>query len=242
MSPIAFEVFDGHYKGVLGLTLDAAPAFRFNASLSGIDVAKALAFLGRADSLSGRLSGTIDVSGRGLTAESILKTARGRSQLSIADGVIKRLGLVRQVVLLGSMRSSSQQAATASPVSSDEPFSLLRATFDIGDGQARTRDLSLDATNLQVTATGAVALDGHMMAFDGRMQLSETLSKQAGQDLLRYTREDGRVTLPIDVSGSISDPVVAIDLASSTRRALINRANEEVGRKVQDLLERVQGR
>ena len=62
----------------------------------------------------------------------------------------------------------------------------------------------------------------------GQVQLSDELSKQAGRDLVRYTQEGGRVTLPATITGSADAPQVRIDTASLAKRAITNRATEEV--------------
>jgi hypothetical protein len=58
--------------------------------------------------------------------------------------------------------------------------------------------------------------------------LSEELSKQAGRDLARYTQQEGRVTLPVTITGSAESPQVRVDVASAAKRAITNRATEEV--------------
>ena len=57
---------------------------------------------------------------------------------------------------------------------------------------------------------------------------AQRLTAQAGRDLVRYTQEGGRVTLPVTISGSVGAYSVGIDLADLTRRAIINRTTEEV--------------
>lgn len=44
---------------------------------------------------------------------------------------------------------------------------------------------------------------------------------------MRYTQEEGRVTLPATITGSADAPSVRIDVADMARRAVRNRANEE---------------
>ena len=74
------------------------------------------------------------------------------------------------------------------------------------------------------------------------MQLSDELTSQAGQDLVRYTREGGRVTLPVAVRGSLVEPAVSIDLVSATRRAVTNAASEAIGRALGDALDPARSR
>ena len=75
------------------------------------------------------------------------------------------------------------------------------------------------------------------------MQLSDALTKQAGRDLVRYTQEQGRVTLPATVTGSAQVAGrAAWTSADLFRRALQNKANEELkkalGKKFRSLIPR----
>src|SRR5262249_55648239 len=77
LDPVGFGVFGGRYKGALTFTLAAVPEFRLNATLSGVDVAAAAAFAGRPGTMTGRLSGTLNLAGRGMDSSSVMQEARG---------------------------------------------------------------------------------------------------------------------------------------------------------------------
>jgi uncharacterized protein involved in outer membrane biogenesis len=224
IDPIAFKVFGGGYSGSLVFGLGATPDFHLNASLSGIDAAAAAAFAGSPGTISGRLSGRLTVSGRGTDAPSVMRTARGTARLDIVDGVVRNLGLVRTVVVATSGRADGGQGGSGPR---DEAFTRLGTTIALSGGSATTEDLRLTAKDLLLAAAGNVRLDGSAINLAGQVQLSDDLSKQAGQDLVRYTQEGGRVTLPVTITGSAAAPHVMIDLASVARRALTNRAQEE---------------
>ena len=70
-------------------------------------------------------------------------------------------------------------------------------------------------------------LDGSAIDLPGKVQLSYDLSKQAGRDLVRYTQDQGRVTLPATITGSAAAPQVRVDVANVAQRAITNRATEE---------------
>jgi uncharacterized protein involved in outer membrane biogenesis len=223
LAPVSFGVFGGRYDGSLVFTLGAVPDFKLNAALSGVDTAAAAAFAGSPGTISGRLSGRINLTGRGMEASSVMKTARGTARIDIVDGNIKNLGLIRTVVVATSGRAD----ASASGGSRDEPFTKLGATFTIANGSASTQDLRFESKDLLLAAAGTMRLDGSAIDLPGQVQLSDELSKQAGRDLVRYTQEGGRVTLPATITGSASAPQVRIDVASMAKRALTNRATEE---------------
>ena len=59
---------------------------------------------------------------------------------------------------------------------------------------------------------------------------------------MRYTQEQGRVTLPATVTGSAQSPSVRVDMGNLFKRALQNKVNEELqkglGKKFRSLIPR----
>jgi uncharacterized protein involved in outer membrane biogenesis len=224
--PIGFGLFGGKYEGSLMLTPGGTAGFRLKAALAGIDMAAATAFAGSPDTLSGRLAATVDLAGVGIDAASALSTAKGSARVDITDGIVKNLGLVRTIIIATSGRSDASGASAGG--SRDEPFSRLGATLSLANGTAATNDLRFESDDLLLDAAGTVRLDGSAIKLAGEVQLSDALSQQAGRDLVRYTQEQSRVTLPATITGSAANPQVRIDVAGLARRAITNRVKEEV--------------
>ena len=160
LEPVAFGVLGGRYQGSLTLTLEHdTMRFRGASTLSNIDVSAATAFFGGPDTISGRLSGRIDFSGRGADPASVMRTIRGNARVDIVEGAIKNLGLLNTVVVATSMRAGSlaRAAATVPTQSTDEPFSRLGATLMMADGSITTDDLQLESKDLLLSAAGVSA-------------------------------------------------------------------------------------
>jgi uncharacterized protein involved in outer membrane biogenesis len=235
LDPIAFGLFGGRYEGTLAANLGGkSPTFRWNATLSGVDVAAATAFAGSPNVVSGRMSGKIDLTGSGADAATAMRTARGTARIDVVDGVVKKLGLVRSVVIATSMREgATKQAMTGG--STDEPFTRLGATLRVADGSASTDDLRFESKDLLLHAAGNVRADATSVNLAGKVQLSDELSKQAGSDLTRYTQDQGRVTLPATITGPANNLSVRIDVADMAKRAITNRATEEAQKRLKGL-------
>jgi uncharacterized protein involved in outer membrane biogenesis len=237
LDPVTFGLFDGKYEGTLTLA-PGTQAFDLKAALSGVNVADAMAFAGSPGLMTGTLSGTLELAGRGLDATSVIKTSRGTLRVDVVDGIVSNLGLVRAVVLAASVRGRA--GALSAARSSAEPFTRLGATMTLANGLARTTDLRFASQDLDLTADGSIALDGSAVNLKGQVQLSEALTKEAGTDLVRYTAEGGRVTLPATITGPAAGPSVRINLGAVAGRAIRNRANEEaqkaIGRGLDGLL------
>lgn len=234
---IAFGVFGGRYTGSMHVTADALPSYRLQADVSDIDVAAMTAFAGSPGVISGRLTGRLDVSGRSADMTSALANSRGTARIGIRDGVVKRLGLVKTIVVATSGRADAQLPSGRS--STDEPFTALGATLTIGAGAARTSDLRFESPDVLMRSAGSVRLDGSAIDLRGDVQLSEALTQQAGRDLVRYTQEEGRVTLPVTITGPAAAPSVHVDVAAVAGRAIKNRVQEELKKGLDRLFKRV---
>lgn len=242
LDPVRFEIFGGRYEGALTLNVGDTPDFRLKATLSGIDMAAAMTFAGSPNTITGRMSGSVDVAGRGMDATAVSRSARGAMRVAITDGIVKNLGLIQAVVVATSMRTGPLDSLKGSTKSRDEPFSRLGGTMTIGGGEATTRDLRLESKDVDLLVTGSVRLDGSAVDLKGVARLSDALSQQAGRDLVRYTQEEGRVTLPATISGSAANPQVRIDVADVATRAVRNRATEEAQKAVKKGLSRMFGK
>jgi hypothetical protein len=64
------------------------------------------------------------------------------------------------------------------------------------------------------------------------LSLSEALSRQAGTDFARFTREGNRIVLPAIVSGTLSAPHVNIDAGAAIGRGL----HDEVQQRLKNIL------
>jgi uncharacterized protein involved in outer membrane biogenesis len=234
VDPVEFGLFSGQYKGSLAVSLADALTMRLRAALSNIDVAAATAFAGSPGTITGRLSGRVDLTGSGADFSKIVDAIRGTVRVDIKDGIVQNLGLVRTVVIATSMRSDTQSMPAGS--SNDEHFSQLGATLAVANGSARTNDLLFESPDVTLKAAGSVQLNGSAIDLKGNIQLSEALSQQAGRDLYRYTQEQGRVTLPATVTGSAQSPAVRIDVGAAATRAMKNKLNEEATKTINKAL------
>jgi uncharacterized protein involved in outer membrane biogenesis len=232
LDPITFGIFNGRYEGTMVLALGEPEGFQLKASIADVDVAAAMALADVPNTITGQMSGRIELAGRGLDANSVAQSARGTVRLDVKNGVVKNLGLVRTVVQATSVRGDREQQLF-DDTSADEPFSLLGATMRIGNGVAATNDLQFESEDVSLRAAGTVALNGSRVDLRGEVQLSEALSRQSGNDLQRYTQEDGRVTLPVFLNGSVGNLSVGFDARSAGTRAITNRVNEEVQKGLQ---------
>lgn len=235
IDPIRFGLFSGTYDGAMRLTLGDIPAFRLKAKVAKVDVNEIMTFTGNPGVMTGTAAAALDVSGRGTTAERVISSTTGTTRVDVTDGTVARLGLVKTVIVATSGRTGSREPSG----SGSEKFSKLGATFTIANGIAKTDDMRFESPDVLLAAVGTVQLDGQSVQLSGPLQLSDELSKQAGRDLVRYTAQDGRVTVPVTVDGSVDNLKVGVGLTDLAKRAVTNKATEEIKKGVLSGLKKI---
>jgi uncharacterized protein involved in outer membrane biogenesis len=225
LSGLQFDMFQGRYEGSVKARLSSPLSATLDSRIRDVDVGQLAAFGGSPDSITGKLSGAGTFTGLGTDVPQLLRSARGNGTASIVDGSIRRLGLVRTVILFFGRPAPDTQEST-------DRFDRLDVKFSLTNRVFRAQPMSLDSRDARISGEGTLNLDAD--ALDGRadLVLSEELSKQAGTDLARYTREGDRVVLPASIGGTLSAPRLTIDAAAALKRGLRN----EVERRIRGLL------
>jgi hypothetical protein len=226
MSPTQFEAFGGRHAlsvaGRLGEQLSAT----LDARMQNVDVAQLAAFGGSPDSITGTLSASGQFSGSGADVAQVMRNVRGSGAATIVNGSIRNLNLIRTVILFFGRPAPDAGAST-------DRFDRLDARFSLADRVLDADALSLKSADADMAGSGTLNLDTDALAGRVDITLSEALSKQAGTDLYRYTREGNRVVLPAAVGGTLAMPRLTIDVGAAAKRGLQN----EVERRLKGLLE-----
>jgi len=226
LSPLTFQIFGGRYQGSLNAQLGKALALTIRSRLQDLDVAQIAAFGGSPDTVSGTLTGAGTFSGTGADVAGVLSGARGMGTATVMNGTVRRLNLLRTVVLFFGRPSPDAGKG-------DDRFDRIDATFSLANRIFRADAFALHSPDADVVGSGT--LNSATQGLDGALDLSlsEELSKQAGTDLIRFTREGNRVVLPARISGTISAPRITIDAAAAAKRGLRN----ETQRRLKGLLD-----
>jgi uncharacterized protein involved in outer membrane biogenesis len=215
LSPMTFGLFGGTYEGSLNGRLGDTMAVTLQSRLKGLDIAQLAAFGGSPDTVTGTLSGNGSFSAQGVDMSSVLASANGKGAVSIVDGTIKRLNLVRTVVLFFGRPAPDTAAASDQFERMDASFSLARQIFRADTFSMHSRDADVAGSGTLTLQTGA--LEGNL-----DMTLSDELSAQAGTDLARYTREENRIVLPARLGGTLEQPRITINATAAIRRGIQN--------------------
>ena len=236
MAPFGLGVFAGRVDGKVDVnTSKAEPVLALDAKFAGIDMRAVTAFAGQPEAISGRLAGELHVSGAGSEPTAALGNAAGRGAFRITDGAIPNLHLVRTIVL-----AFGKPASDAS--GGGDRFTSIAATMELANSVVRFSSLSFASPDVDVDGSGTLNLSAGAIDVSGRARLSEALTAQAGRDLVRYTADANRVTVPVTVTGQMTSPQVRVDAGAVLRRAAENEVKSQLKKQTEGLLDRFRGK
>jgi AsmA protein len=228
LSPLAVRTFGGSFNGRLEVdSRGRTPELRLTGRLESLDVAQLLKASGSPGGLTGTLGGTLSLNGEGSDTATLLRTSRGTIAAAITDGTLPHLDMVRTIVLAFGKPSGAPAEGSGSA------FSRLGGTFGLAGGILTSNALVMASRDFEMAGKGTLRIATGDVDARADVVLSRELTAQAGTDLRRYAQQEGRVVVPVTISGTLQNPHVSPDLAAAASRALGN----ELKRRATSFLE-----
>jgi uncharacterized protein involved in outer membrane biogenesis len=218
---LAFDLYGGHYESTLALDLASnKTTLDHRARLAGASLGQLAALFGHAGLASGTLSMSMQVRGTGRDFGTAAQGVTGIADVKLSKGSLKGLDVVRQTF---------QLLGTAAPPNAGDRFDSLTAQLALAGGAMSADDLVLHSPDFDLKGQARVSPAGNLSG-RAQMTLSDALSKEAqsrNRDL-KLLFEDGRITLPATLSGTLQQPTVLPDLGSALKRAARNKISSEL--------------
>jgi AsmA protein len=231
IAPAGAKLYGGEYAGEI--TLDDAgsiPSMKLDQSMTNVDIAQLLKDLAHTQRVSGRGNVTTHLTAQGRGSDDILKTLNGHAAVDLASGAVEGIDLWfeinRAVALI------QKQSFQAGGGSGRTKFDAFKATADITNGVAATKDLSIISQNLHIAGQGSTNLVNDQINY----QLKTTILKGATPNV---AHADTLADIPLTISGTISSPEVRPDMQALARTAVqqqLDKHKDELRQKVQDTL------
>lgn len=209
------------------------PTYAFAGELQTLEALPFLQAAAGFDRLRGIGTLGVDVSGSGASTAAIMNSLSGQGAFDFADGAIVGVNLARLIRgVLTALETRELPDAFGEQAETD--FSALRGTFDIANGVASNRDLTMLSPLLRVGGQGQVNLGAQRLDYRLTPRAVASLTGQGGESDLQG------VPVPIIISGSFSDPSISLDFGTIARNLVQARAQGQLGDLGQILdLERV---
>ncbi len=207
--------------GRIGLRTDS-PDFRVKIAARNVAVEEILSRkTSLADFLSGPASLSAQVEGGMKDFGDFARSARGTGSVRISGGRIKGMDLLATAAGLAGLEAIAPLVSSAPGTAArgETRFSDFSADFQVEDGMIRTESLRILSDQAGLEGRAAIGFD-RTVDFRGVLRFSGELSKRvrggAGKFLVG---EDGRVEVPLVMTGPLTSPTAAIDPAAMAKGA-----------------------
>ena len=227
INPATAKLYNGSSVGTV--TLDAhgdIPVLHLDENLSGVDIEPLLADFAKLNRVSGRGNVTMNLTAHGKTSQAMLGSLDGHAAVNLTNGAIAGLDLwsaVNSAVALAQRRPPPTGGTGNST-----RFDAFKASADLTNGVASTKDLEIASGDLRVTGQGTTNLvDG---AVNYRVNAAILQGPAAGAAL---------ANVPLLISGRMTSPTVRPDtqaLVKSVARQQLEKHKGQVENKLRNVL------
>jgi len=208
----------------------AVPRLTMDEHMSGIDIARLMKEYADSERLSGKGNLDVKLAASGRNGDALLKTLTGTISTNLVDGAVEGIDVWYAIAQAQSLIQKRQLAAVTN--TRRTAFDTFRASADVVDGVATTRDLAIASQLLQIKGQGSTSLVTQALDYT---ITTTVLKTPPGAD--EGTAQLARATIPVRITGTFADPKIRPDLAGMAKervRQEVEKKKDEVREKVKD--------
>jgi AsmA protein len=234
IAPAKAKLYGGDYSG--DITLDergTMPSLKLDQNLTDIDIAPLLKDFAKSQRLSGRGTVTTNLTAHALSGDALMKTLDGHVAANLDNGAIEGIDLWFEINRAVSL--IQKQSMPAGNSSGRTRFDAFKASADLTNGLASTKDLNIASQNLRVTGQGTTNLVTNAINY----QIKATILKEAPGAVNAAGRT--LADIPLDITGSLTSPSVRPDLEALAKARVQQELDKRKGELQQQLMDKLKG-
>ena len=226
LQDLSFQLFDGQVaaEGKLTSGSETTP-FTGKMTIQQMQLGPALNALATTQvSISGTAGATLNVQGRGFSMPDLTKSLEGTGHVAVKDGKIEGVNLLEEVISILNVSGIALDHVKATA------FSTIETDLAIKQGVINVQHLLMDSHDFQATGGGTIGFD-QKLNLTVNLNLSQELSQKIARSspAAKLAMKEGRVSLPLVITGTAQAPSYGLDMKSLT-----GRVQEQVRKKVEE--------
>ncbi|ENM3887759.1 AsmA family protein [Vibrio cholerae] len=224
------NLYQGSVQATAHLDARKTPAtYTVKKQVKGVHVQPMLKDILNNQMLEGTGNIDVDIQGQSLTPSAIQKNLLGTVAINFADGAVNGIN-VANLIRTNYAKIKGQDVQEVDTVRKTD-FSAMTATLKLNKGEVTANDLNMQSPLLRIHGEGKANYLQQTVDFLVRTSIVGSLEGQGGKSI-----DDLRdVTIPINVSGSWSDPKFRLVFDD----VLKQKAKKEVARGVEKLTDKI---
>lgn len=235
IAPAKAKLYGGDYSG--DITLDvrgAAPSLKIDQSMSNIDMAPLLKDFAQSQRISGHGTVTTNLTAHALSGDALFRTLNGHVAANVDNGAVEGIDLWFEINR--ALALVQKQTLPSGQSSGRTKFDAFKASADITNGVAATKDLNIASQNLRVTGQGTLNLVTNAIDYQVKATLLKEAPGAAGAS--GKTLAD----IPLNITGTTTSPSVRPDLEALAKARVqqeLDKHKDELQQKLMDKLKGV---
>ena len=204
-------------EGVVNINADMRtkiPVFKLAGELNAVNLGAVFQSLGQEAVIQAKTKTVFDISWRGDTEATIKKSLTGTASFELGDGVITKWQLSKH---LNTLLNYLETGSIVQKTNEEFRFSAAGGSINITSGVIANDDLKISAPTMDVSGAGTVNLVNDTVRY--------RLDPMLGEKLLEKSSVR---SVPIEISGNLSNPHYKLDLKSAIGETLKEKALEKI--------------
>ncbi|MBW6509259.1 MAG: DUF748 domain-containing protein [Desulfuromonadales bacterium] len=234
ISPLSGRIGEGQFSLATAVDLGVA-GFRYEGQtiLTQPDLSTLVngLFPTAMQNVSGQVNWVNSFSGRGTTADNLLKALQLDGEIQLSQGALSGFTLLDQVSWF-----------LDSPDLKNLTFQDFQGVYRLRDGKALI-DSHLDGAQVKLTTKGSVGVDGSISLSLATRLAPDIVSRMGASERLKqaFVDSSGWGVLPLELRGSLASPQVRFDTGALEQQAVDQAKREMSDRLLDKLLPEGQG-
>lgn len=222
-SPLAADLYQGTYQGTIGIDATGKVAkLSVDSRFRDIQAEPLLIDLHGKSRLQGRGDLTAQLEAMGGNAARLKRSLTGQAKLAVKDGAIKGVNI-------GKLLRSLEGGVVAVSEGESTDFTELGATVVCNNGLCQNQDLLIKSPLLRVGGSGTlVDLATDRVDYTLQANLVKTAAGQGGPESEKLKG----VTIPIKISGTVSDPKFKPDFGEIAKSQLQRQIEKQIEKRL----------
>lgn len=222
----SFQLFDGQVTAQGRVTSGSGtPPFTGKMTIQGMQLGPALNALATTRvSISGTAGADLGLQGRGFSMPDLTNFLEGTGHVAVRDGKIEGVNLLQEATSILKVVGISLDDVKATA------FSTIETDVALKQGIVHVQRLLMDSHDFQATGGGTIRFD-QTLNLAMNLNLSQDLSQKFARasPAARFAMKEGRMSLPLVITGTAQAPAYGLDM-----KGLTGRAQEQVRKKAEE--------
>ena len=224
IEPLNARLYGGASSGSFSISANEIPNVTFKQKLTGVQINTLLADLlpGEAK-LVGKGNLTLDLNATGINIGALRKTLNGNASLALAHGSLAGIN-ISEALIAGKSQLGIKDAEKTEPAKFTEltPYSELKATFDITEGNALSRDFLMKSPIFISKGEGDIKLESGQLNFRLNTSVNASLKRSSNGEIAELKG----INIPMRITGPYATPSVTLDFANASGMKVPKPVNE----------------